>query len=179
MKILLKAQASFYLFSVSLPFAKLLLTSSCMVFAVWSGMQPGRKAVGTQARDSCWRSWSLGACGHPQVPRTGSMHKAGSAAKPSTCISLNMGQEPAAWGQQCARLLFGRVKVWAMHIQWLVKEVVWLLSQTGKMHSWFRPVPWKSVTWALIYLLCFHIPSYTFFPWKDLFSQPKSGRKLL
>lgn len=50
MKILLKAQASFYLFSVSLPFANLLLTSSWMVLAVWSGMQLGRKAVGTQAR---------------------------------------------------------------------------------------------------------------------------------
>lgn len=30
----------------------------------------------------------------------------------------------------------------------LLKEVVWLLSQTGKMHLWFRPVHWKSVTWA-------------------------------
>ena len=78
-----------------------------------------------------------GSCGHcvaaigqPPAPRELRV----SVAKPSAFIStsargllLEESRVPG-WG-------FWKVKGWAVQVQWVFKEGVWLLRQTEKMHS--------------------------------------------
>lgn len=65
---------------------------------------------------------------------TGTRELRVSVAKPSAFIStsargllLEESREPSQG--------FWRVKGWATQVQWVFKQVVWLLSQTEKMHS--------------------------------------------
>jgi len=159
MKILLKAQASFYLFSVSFCFANLRLTTSRRVLAVWSGRQLGMKAVRDEGDGGSWWTQFGFGCPWPALSAEGRLRGGscgpcvaairqarapgelpGSVAKPSAFIStsarglLREESRVPGWG-------FWRGKGWATQLQWVFKEVVWLLSQTEKMHSRFRAVP--------------------------------------
>lgn len=73
MKILLKAQASFYLFSLTLSLlCKPVLDHQLNGVSMWSRKQPGKKAVQDRGDwGSWWTSSGLGARGQLQALRTG------------------------------------------------------------------------------------------------------------